>query len=257
MTITYLSLLLGLAGMLAPLAYLLYVCDTRLLTKLLAGTLRMVVQLAMVGAYVKALYHFDLLWLNLLWLLVMSGVGGWVIVSRAELDKRRLFAPAALGLLAGVAVMSALLLLVVIRPERPLSAQWLVPVSAVLLAHVAASGVRALGTFCKTMQSDTQAYYTLLGNGLSHFRALMPYVRPALQSLLLPAVANLSVMGLFVLPALLTGQLLGGISPVEAVKLTVLLCVGCLCASVIAFAVTLLLADRSLFDRSGNMIEEQ
>ena len=68
-------------------------------------------------------------------------------------------------------------------------------------------------------------------------------------------MANLTVMGLFTMPLLLCGILLGGVRPINAFVVTLMLTIGCLASSVISLMVTLWLADRLVFDKFGKQKE--
>jgi putative ABC transport system permease protein len=66
-------------------------------------------------------------------------------------------------------------------------------------------------------------------------------------------MANLTVLGLTSMPLLLCGILLGGMTPVNAFILMLHMIIGCIAASVLSLAITLFLADKSLFDKFGKM----
>jgi ABC-type iron transport system FetAB permease component len=63
-------------------------------------------------------------------------------------------------------------------------------------------------------------------------------------------------MGLFVLPMLLSGLLLGGLEPVVAVAVFVLLMLGCMAASMLTLVMTLWLADGRAFNKQGRLTIE-
>lgn len=254
MTLTYLNLLLGLLLLVVP-AYLLYVYDRLSLRRFAASVGRMLVQMAAMGGCLWLLFRYDAVWLNLLWLLLLVVAAAFMLVSRTRLRSRVLLLPACAGMFVSVLAVSAYLLLAVLQPARPLGARWFVPLSGVLMAHVLITSIHGVRTFFDSLRQDPAAYYTLLGNGTSRLQALAPYVTRALRSLAVPAVANLSVMGLFVLPMLLSGLLLGGLSPVDAVGLYVVLVVASLAVSMLSLAAILLLACRRAFNRQGQLLE--
>jgi putative ABC transport system permease protein len=53
------------------------------------------------------------------------------------------------------------------------------------------------------------------------------------------------------MPLLLGGLLLGGLSPLRAFILMLSMVCGCVAASVLSLGITILLADKSLFDKFG------
>lgn len=238
MTLSYLNLLLGLLLLVIP-GYLLYTYDRLTLPKAALAVVRMMVQLSVMGGLLWLLYRFNSVWLNLLWLLLLVVAAAFLMVSRTQIRSRILFLPACISMFVSVLAVSAYILFVVLRPESPMSAQWFVPVTGVLMAHVLMTNIHAVRTYFDSLQQDSQPYYTLLGNGASRLKALTPYFTRALKSMTVPAMASLSAMGLFVLPMLLSGLLMGGMPPVTAVAVFILLIIASITASVLSLALTI------------------
>ena len=238
MTLSYLNLLLGLLLLVIP-GYLLYTYDRLTLPKAALAVVRMMVQLSVMGGLLWLLYRFNSVWLNLLWLLLLVVAAAFLMVSRTQIRSRILFLPACISMFVSVLAVSAYILFVVLRPESPMSAQWFVPVTGVLMAHVLMTNIHAVRTYFDSLRQDSQPYYTLLGNGASRLKALTPYFTRALKSMTVPAMASLSAMGLFVLPMLLSGLLMGGMPPVTAVAIFILLIIASITASVLSLALTI------------------
>lgn len=238
MTLSYLNLLLGLLLLVIP-GYLLYTYDRLTLPKAALAVIRMMVQLSVMGGLLWLLYRFNSVWLNLLWLLLLVVAAAFLMVSRTQIRSRILFLPACISMFVSVLAVSAYILFVVLRPESPMSAQWFVPVTGVLMAHVLMTNIHAVRTYFDSLRQDSQPYYTLLGNGASRLKALTPYFTRALKSMTVPAMASLSAMGLFVLPMLLSGLLMGGMPPVTAVAVFILLIIASITASVLSLALTI------------------
>jgi putative ABC transport system permease protein len=254
MTLTYLNVLLGLLLLVVP-GYLFYAYDRLNGGKAALAVVRMIVQMAVMGGCLWALYRFDFVVLNLLWLLLLVVAAAFMLVSRTKIRSRVLFLPACVGMFVSVLIVTLYLLFVVLRPEHAMSARWFVPVTGVLMAHVLTTNISAVKTYFDSLRQDSQPYYTLLGNGAKRLQALAPYVTRALRSLMMPAIANLSAMGLFVLPMLLSGLLLGGMDAVTAVALFVVMMVACMTASVASVALMLWMADRYAFNRQGQLTD--
>ena len=58
--------------------------------------------------------------------------------------------------------------------------------------------------------------------GASRQVAAAPITRAALRSALIPVINSMAATGVVALPGMMTGQILGGVPPVEAVKYQVL-----------------------------------
>ena len=252
MTLSYLNLVLGLLLLAFP-GYLIYVYDRQLLGKAATAVVRMVVQMAAVGGCLWLLYRYDSVWLCLAWLAVLVVAAAFLLVSRTRMPSRVLMLPACVAMFVSVLAVSAYVLYGVLRPEAPMSARWLVPVTGVLMAHVLTTNIHGVRTYFDSLRQDSQPYYTLLGNGATRLQALAPYITRALRSMLMPAVGNFSIMGLFVMPMLLSGLLIGGMKPVEAVLAFVAMMIAAVAASVLSLLATLWLADRKSFNRQGRL----
>jgi putative ABC transport system permease protein len=75
-----------------------------------------------------------------------------------------------------------------------------------------------------------------------------------LAAVISPSMANLRVLALTSMPLLLVGLLLGGLSPINAFVIMLMMAVACVSVSVLSMAVIVLLADRILFDQYGKLI---
>lgn len=239
-----LHVVLGLLLLLFP-AAVLYWFDKSLLGSFVVAFCRMAVQLLVLSLVVWALVKFDALWLSLLWLVLLCGGAGFFALRRMKLPMAQFLPAVSGGLLAGSLVVGMYLLLVSLPIADSLGAQWLVPVMSLLVGHSTTTTIRGLSAYHSALSTDRQQYEFLRGNGATCFQAAQSFVCRAFQAVFAPTVANLSVMGLFTMPLLLVGILLGGLTPLVSFVLTILLIVGCLACSVLSLGVTLWLAHRS------------
>ena len=243
---------LGLLLLLIP-AGLLYLLERPMLKSFGIAVGRAIMQLLVLCLVVWALIRFNSPWLLLAWLVVIAAYSGWLVLKRCKQEVRRLWLPVSAGLLIGVSLVGFWLLGLVF-PVRVFDARWFVPVMALLMGHATAMMIRGLNTYLSALKEDEQQYEFLRGNGLAHWKSLQPFLRRSLLAVISPTVANLSVLGLPSMPLLLVGILLGGLSPVNAFILMLGMIAGCVSASVLSLALTILLMDRSLFDKLGKLI---
>lgn len=253
MSISYISILLGLLLLAVP-AYVLARVDTVLLSRVVKAIGRTIALMAAVGALMWLLWRVESLWVSLLWVVIMTLVAAWMLLRRTQLSQRQLLPSVFVGMLTAV-VLSGGYLLLVLRLDSPLAARWVVPVATILLIHILPTNIRAVSTYFSMLHTDSQSYYTHLGNGASRPAALMPYVRQALRSMMEPTATGLTAMSIFILPSLLAGMLMGTMLPVDAVVLFVLLLIGAMTASVVSLLVTLWVADRFVFNKRGELIK--
>ena len=242
---------LGLLLLLIP-AGARYVLERKMLQPFAVAVARMMVQVLVLCLMVWVLIKVDSLWLLLVWLLAMSGFSAVLVLKRCNLDVRKLLIAVASGLYVGVFLVG-LWLLGLVLPVSVFDVRWFVPVMALLTGHATVMMIRGLNTYVSALRTDEQQYEFLRGNGQSHLKALLPFLRRSLLAVISPTMANLSVLGLTSMPLLLCGIFLGGMSPVNAFVLMLHMTVGCVAASVLSLGITLFLADRSLFDKFGKL----
>jgi len=241
---------LGLLLLLIP-AGALYLLERKKLMSFGLAIVRMMVQLLVVCLIVWGLIRFNKAWLSLLWLLLMAVYSAWIVVRRCKNQVSLI--PVCMGLFAGVLIVGLWILWLVL-PVRVFDARWFVPVMALLTAHATAMMIRGLSTYVSALKTDEQQYEFLRGNGASHFQTLRPFLRRSLLAVVSPTIANLSILGLTSMPLLLCGILLGGMTPVNAFLLMLHMIIGCIAVSVLSLAITLLIADKSFFDKFGKLM---
>lgn len=235
--------------------YVLIRFEPLLLRRFCRSFVRMLVQLGVLGLLIWYLWRMDTVWITLLALVALSALSAFVSLRRARLCRGMLFLPTFIGMLVSTAVLSIYIVLAVIRPEYPMSVRWMLPVGGILLMHILTTNTHGLSAYYRALRSDGLSYLTQLGNGAGRLLALTPYVKKALRAMLEPMALRLSSMGLFGLPMLLSGMLVGGFQPVEAVFLFVSFVVASVCASIVSLLLTLFVADRFTFDKRGELLQ--
>lgn len=253
-TISIFRLLLALLLVLVPI-YFFRIFRVSLIRSTLISTLRMVVQMSLIGVYLEFLFSLNNGWVNFLWFCVMVMVAASTAVSRTRLRARLMLMPVAVGLAMGALVVGLYALVGVLGLHNPFDARYFIPLMGILLGNMLGGNVLSLTTFYQGLQREHQLYYYLLGNGATRLEALTPFIRRAIEKAFLPCVANMAVMGLVSFPGTMIGQILGGATPDVAVRYQMLIVFITFCAPMLSLIVTLYLAHRASFDEYGRLRE--
>ncbi len=80
-----------------------------------------------------------------------------------------------------------------------------------------------LQTLTTTLVRERIAIEARLALGATRRQALLPPVRLALRSAFMPIINTMAATGVVSLPGMMTGQILSGVEPVEAVKYQILI----------------------------------
>lgn len=252
--ISYYNLFIGLLLLAIPFFYL-WKFKTGLLNPAVIGTLRMIIQLFLIGMYLKYLFLWNNPWINFLWVIIMIFVAGQTALGRTQLKRGVLLIPITVGFFCSVVLVGLYFIGVVLRLDNIFSAQYFIPIFGILMGNMLSSNVIALNTYYSGLKREQQLYRYLLGNGATRQEAQAPFIRQAIIKAFSPLIANIAVMGLVALPGTMIGQILGGSSPNVAIKYQMMIMVITFTASMLSLMITISLASRRSFDAYGKLLE--
>ena len=247
------SLLLGVILMAIPI-YFLWKYYTGIVKSTINAVLRMIVQMFLVGLYLKYLFLWDNPWLNVLWLIIMVFVASETSLKRTNLKRRMLMLPLIIGFFTASILIGVYFLGIILKLDNIFDAQYFIPIFGILMGNMLGVNVIGLNTFYYNLQREKSYYYFLLGNGATIDEAITPFVKRALVHSFSPAIANMAVMGLVALPGTMIGQILGGSTPDVAIKYQMMIIVITNSASMLSLMTTLNLSKRATFDKMGAII---
>ncbi|MEO1610334.1 MAG: ABC transporter permease [Pseudomonadota bacterium] len=198
--------------------------------QLLIAALRMFVQLLMVGLILKTVFALASPWLTALVAAVMVGFAGHEIQARQE---RRLTGQwsHSLGLgamlIAGMTV-TVFTLTVQINPTPWWSPQYALPLFGMILGNTMTGISLGLDTLHTALHRERAAIEARLLLGSTRWDAVLPVSRRALRNGFTPIINAMAATGIISLPGMMTGQILAGVDPQEAVnyQLLIMLAIG-------------------------------
>jgi putative ABC transport system permease protein len=191
---------------------------------LLFAAVRMVVQLTLVGMVLTTLFSLvSPLWTGL------AAVGlvlfaGHEAVQRQE---RRLAGWWSYGIGTGSMMMASgavtvFALATALRPDPWYDPRYAIPLLGMVLGNCMTGVGLGLDTLTTSLANRRAGVEAQLMLGASRRAATAPVMRVALRSALMPVINSMAATGVVSLPGMMTGQILGGVPPVEAVKYQIL-----------------------------------
>ena len=187
----------------------------RLERELIVASIRMAIQLALVGG-VLTLVIADgrSIWWSWLWVAAMVGYASDVAARRAPqvpglrwlaLGAFSVGAVVTLGVLFGLDVF-------------PVDGRTVVPLAGMMVGNSMTATVLAGRRVVEEIGDKRDQVEARLALGKDARAASRPYVRSALRSALTPQIETTKATGLVFLPGAMTGLILAGVDPAEAVK---------------------------------------
>ncbi len=246
--------LFGLLLLVIPL-YLFYAIGLKRLNTFVVSVVRMAVQLALVGMYMYWLFDQNSVWLNLLWLLLMSGVTTGMIIQQARLNYKVAFLPLFVSVFVSSLAVSLYVLKLVMNLDQVFTARWFIPVNVLFLSLSAETLGLVLREYFIGLVRFREHYYYKVGNGASWIQAVAPILRRALDRVYLSVSHQLSLTGIIVFPGLLIGLLMMGVNPWYGVLSTGLLLIATLAFQVIAVLLSVFLTRRIVTTVRGQLTD--
>jgi putative ABC transport system permease protein len=216
----------------------------------------MVLQLLFVGYYLEYLFKFDNPWVNAAWILVMVMVADYATIDRSDLKRKSsVLLPVFVATLLGIVVIDFFFLEFVIRLPKFLAAQYTIPITGMVLGNCLRSNVIGINAFYYGLDEHKERYQFYLGCGATRTEALQPFISKALQKSANPTLASMATIGLVALPGMMTGQILGGNSPIIAIKYQIMIMVAIFSGTILSVFLGIIITNRFVF-KDTDMLDE-
>jgi putative ABC transport system permease protein len=209
------------------------------------GTVRAFAQLTLIGFALKILFQVNSPWLLLPVLLVMITVASFESVRRQQIRLPRFFLITFGTLSLALVVSLGVVALMIIRPDPWYNLVVMIPLSGMVLGNGLNIVSLSANRFIGEMQLRRDEVEVALSLAAPPRKALYPAFKNAISGALIPSINALMTVGLVQLPGVMTGQILAGMPPVEAVKFQIVIMMMWITTGVISGVVaTLLLMTR-------------
>ncbi|MBK8386719.1 MAG: iron export ABC transporter permease subunit FetB [Accumulibacter sp.] len=218
--------------------------------QLLFSAARSTLQLLLIGVVLKVLFENA----QLLWVALMAGV--MIMLAGREVmvrQKRRLvggwgFGVGTLSIFVSSFAITVLALLVVIGSDPWYAPQYAIPLLGMILGNTMNGIALGLDRLTQDAAQKRQIIETRLALGQNWKQAISDCRREAIRVGMIPIINAMSAAGVISLPGMMTGQILAGTPPVEAVKYQILVMFLIAGGTGFGTVVAVSLAARRLFD---------
>ncbi|GIU86360.1 MAG: iron export ABC transporter permease subunit FetB [Acidimicrobiia bacterium] len=174
---------------------------------------RALVQLLLVGVALDFVLDRTVAW-SWAWVVVMVGFAADTVRRRAP-EVPRVF-PLALGAFAAAAVVTLAVLFGL--GVFPLEPRTLIPLAGMMVGNAMTATVLVARRVVEELRDKRDEVEARLALGHASAEAARPYVRAALRTALIPQIETTKSVGLVFLPGAMTGLILAGVDPLDAVR---------------------------------------
>ncbi|GMJ03052.1 ALUMINUM SENSITIVE 3 [Hibiscus trionum] len=179
---------------------------------------RAFLQLSIIGFVLQFIFNQDNSgWIILAYLFMVS-VAGYTAGQRAKHVPRGKYV-AGVSILAGTALTMFVLVVLNVFPFSP---RYIIPVAGMMVGNA----MTVTGVTMKRLRDDIKIQLSLvetaLALGATPRQATLEQVKRSLVIALSPVLDNAKTVGLISLPGAMTGLIMGGASPLEAIQLQII-----------------------------------
>ncbi|MBS0445172.1 MAG: iron export ABC transporter permease subunit FetB [Proteobacteria bacterium] len=186
---------------------------------------RMVVQLLLVGLVLRFVFRAGSPLVTVGVVLLMIGAAAREVAVRParRLQRGANYRIGAIAVGASSIATVLLALLTAIRPTPWSDPRYVIPLMGIVLGSVLNSASLSLDSVFSGVASERAAIEARLALGATMREATADLVRGSIRRGLIPLINQMSAAGIITLPGIMTGQLLAGMDPMEAVKYQIML----------------------------------
>jgi putative ABC transport system permease protein len=212
---------------------------------------RALVQLLIVGVALDLILQPDrsLAW-SYLWVAIMLVFAAWTVRRRAP-EVPALFGLALLAFAAAAVLTLGVLFGLGIFE---LDARTLIPLAGLMVGNSMTASVLVARRVYEELRDKRAEVEARLALGQASADAARPYVRSALRTALIPQIETTKAVGLVFLPGAMTGLILAGVEPLDAVQVQAAVMYLVLGSAATTASVIALGVQRRLFTRDHRLV---
>ncbi|MEJ2717620.1 MAG: iron export ABC transporter permease subunit FetB [Deltaproteobacteria bacterium] len=220
------------------------------------GTIRCVVQLTVIGYVLGWLFKVDRPELAMLAVGIMCAVAAQIATRRTPNVSRFPRIIAFISMAASTYLIMIIVCAVIIRAKPWYTARIVIPISGMILGNAVNGIALSIDRLYGEVRSKREEVEALLSLGATRWEAVQDCVREALRSGMTPTINSLMVVGLVSIPGMMTGQILGGVNPLEAVRYQIVVMLMIAAAVATGSMLLVALSFRRLFTRDDALKPE-
>ncbi|MBO8137932.1 MAG: iron export ABC transporter permease subunit FetB [Desulfotomaculum sp.] len=222
-----------------------------LLRSLIWGTVRTFVQLTLVGYALTYIFNINNIWLIITVITIMCYAASRTAVKRTPNVPNYPYLLAFASLAASTYLVGSIVVGLIISPEPWYSARIVIPIFGMLLGNSMNGIALSLDRLYGEVRARAHEIEAMLSFGATPWEAIRPSVREAIRAGMTPTINSLMVVGLVSLPGMMTGQILGGANPQEAVRYQIVVMLMITSAVAIGCLILVGLSYKNFFNEDG------
>lgn len=222
----------------------------------LLGTVRAFIQLIIMGYVLEWVFDLQKWYFTVLMLLIMLLFATFDSYKRISFRPKNTFSSSLISMFIGTAIPLGFMFYILLKITPWYNPQYVIPISAMVISNTMTAISICLNTFGSELKLRRFEVEAKLSLGASKSCSLSVIRKNAIKAGLIPTINALMVLGIVKLPGMMTGQILGGVSPIESVKYQLLIMYMISAATSISLFMLVYLIEKGVFNKRDQLIHQ-
>lgn len=191
----------------------------RMERSLLIASLRTVVQLLLVGFVLEWVFRLDRWYVVMGLASVMTLIAGITAADRSQRRYPGMWLNTIVSVWASAWIVTAFALFAVLQgTDKWYQPQYAIPLLGMVLGNTLNGISVGMNTFTEALATRRDQVESRLALGATRWEAARDPIQHAVRTGMIPIINSMMVVGIVSLPGMMTGQLVSGMPPAQAVK---------------------------------------
>jgi putative ABC transport system permease protein len=224
--------------------------------EILLGTARTAVQLFLAGLVLHYLFHWNLWYVTILLLLVMTAVASFESMRRQKRRNLKVFFVSFLAVISGAAFSLTIVTAVVLGVKPWYDPRYMIPIAGMIIGNSMSAASLVLNRLWGELSLRKGEVESYLALGASPFESSRSAVKEAVRAAMTPTINSMMIVGIVQFPGMMTGQIIAGQDPASAVRYQIMVMYMILAAVTITATLTAVLGYKLFFTPAWQLRRE-
>lgn len=221
---------------------------------LFVGVIRTFAQLLAMGYLLNILFGLDNAFLVLTVYAIMTCISVHIVYGRVKEKQVAYFAPTTLAVMVSYTLITILVTKIIIGADPWWSPQYFIPIGGMIAGNSMNALSLTLERFFSELRSKREQVEMYLCHGADYKEATEEMFRTSLRAGMIPAINSMMSVGLVSIPGMMTGQILAGVNPQEAVRYQIVVMLMIVGSTALASILVLLLVRKRCFTSAMTLV---
>lgn len=221
---------------------------------LIIGTIRSIAQLTAMGFLLKFIFSMNSSVFVVIMFVAMTFFAAEIIKGRVKKQSVSYFLPTLFSVQITFFVVTYIVTALIVNAKPWWTPQYFIPIGGMIAGNSMSALAISLDRLFSDLKAKRDQVEMRLCLGASPSEASKDIFKDALKAGMIPSINGMMGAGLVSIPGMMTGQILAGSDPTEAVKYQIVVMLMLVASTAIASFIVLKLVSRRCFGKGGNLL---